>query len=121
MAETSLKSHTQCSSLSLLTLFITNFIIIFRLLSHKILPKDKEIPIERHFKRFNILLDFGRRKRGDNWLKRNTFLLSLSQVAYPLLSTYCRPKNQISRKPIVFTTYTSQQMMIKALIVELFE
>lgn len=36
-----------------------------------------------------------------------TFLLSLSQVVYPLLSTYWRPKNQISRRPMVFTTWSN--------------
>ena len=37
--------------------------------------------------------------------KRLTFLFSLSHVVRPLLSTYCNPKNQISRRPIVLTTW----------------
>lgn len=36
-----------------------------------------------------------------------TFLLSLSHVEYPFVSIYCNPKNQISLRPIVFTTWNN--------------
>lgn len=38
---------------------------------------------------------------------KQTFLLSFNQVRKPLLSVYCKPKYQISRRPIVFTTWSN--------------
>ena len=38
-----------------------------------------------------------------------TFLLSFNHVDRPLPSTYCRPKNQISRSPIVLTTCSVEE------------
>ncbi len=43
-----------------------------------------------------------------------TFLLSLSQVWNPFPSVYCSPKNQISRSPIVFTTWRENKNKVKS-------
>ena len=41
-----------------------------------------------------------------------TSLSNSNHAERPLLSTYCRPKNQISRRPILFTTCELKQLNV---------
>lgn len=51
-----------------------------------------------------------------SWL--STFLFSLSQVSRPLVSLYCKPKYQISRRPIVLTTWSNNCLPVVVFCME---